>query len=138
MITQPIYQEKSYQLPIVKSLLDEMEVSKPIFQARQGDVFLKKLASKPATLEPIKPISNKYCLAGSSSVKHVIDVDAVKSFETTDKELESVLVLIHPAKLTHDEHKEITLPEGIWLVVRQREYQYQHQFEAPKPVPVAD
>lgn len=120
------------------SLLDDLEVTKPFSMARQGDILLKKLETKPPTLNPISPIGNKYCLVGSSNVKHVINIDAVKSFETTDKELESVLVLKYPTKVTHDEHKEIPLSEGVWMVIRQREYKPDAMKFVAVTVPVAD
>lgn len=120
------------------SLLDDLEVTKPFSMARQGDILLKKLDVKPETLKSISAVGKKYCLVGSSDVKHVIDIDAVKSFETTDKELESVLVLKYSTKVTHDEHKEIPLSEGVWLVIRQREYKPNAMKFVTIPVPVVD
>lgn len=101
-----------------------------IQQARQGDVFIERIAEANIT-EPAKKEDGRTILAHGEVTGHAHAIAApkvVKSKERTEQrqnapaivsELEIQQAL---AELRHEEHGTIPLEEGAYRVTRQREY----------------
>lgn len=94
---------------------------------RQGDVYVEQLAEPIAfdkdKHELITDPSGRVVLAYGEVTGHahvINNKDAVLFKDATNDKV--YLVLLTPAKLQHEEHKEINLPSGTFEVVRQREW----------------
>ena len=93
------------------------------FQIRQGDVFLEKIESLPNGLKPVKQKKKKIILAYGEATGHhhaIEEIEKVDSFIDADGNL--YLDIKEDTVLTHQEHSEIKLPVGVYVVTTQREY----------------
>jgi len=101
-------------------------------QARQGDVFLQKVAAMPSGATEIKPDSGEVVLAYGEVTGHkhriraFMDTGALpgRLFDVGDMRF---LDVTEPSSLIHEEHAPVNLEPGIYRVSKhgigtQREY----------------
>lgn len=91
---------------------------------RQGDVLIRKVSSLPEKAKALLPDMklNKVVLAYGEVTghAHAISVDEAVKYEAgADTFLE---VISESANLNHEEHSTITLPNGVYEIVHQKEY----------------
>jgi hypothetical protein len=95
------------------------------FQARQGDIFFRAVASKP-TGKTIKPYTSNILAYGEvTGHSHRIVEPAIEEMEMVTDQQGDIFVLSphEDIKIWHDEHNIVTLPKNQWICVsRQREY----------------
>lgn len=99
------------------------------FQARQGDVFIERVAALPEGLVPAAPDGNRYILAYGEVTGHAHAVqveERVKMYRSLTK---SDLWMViagkpgdAPAEVKHDEHDLIPLEPGVYHISHQVEY----------------
>lgn len=83
---------------------------------RHGEIILKRVQEIPLKAK----VSNNFVLAeGKTGHKHLLSGKSVQVLEFGDKKFINAK---SEAKISHDEHKAITLPKGLYEVVIQREY----------------
>ncbi|MBF0344320.1 MAG: hypothetical protein HQL06_08830 [Nitrospirae bacterium] len=86
----------------------------------QGDVFLKQVKKLPTGVKRINEAGTGYVLAEGESTGHSHQInDAVEVYE------KGKTIYIHvekPVALVHQEHRPITIDEGIYKVGIVREY----------------
>jgi hypothetical protein len=108
-------------------------------QARQGDVFLKRVDAMPKGVEKMKREGGRVVLAHGEVTGHMhaIAEKHVQQFrapvgknEAGDFKLRAggsmavtFIKVDKPCLLTHDEHEAIQIQPGVYEVRRQREYQ---------------
>lgn len=87
-------------------------------QFRQGDVFLESVESVPGGAVPV---GGPIVLAHGEQTGHAHRVEGgrAKLFEVDGQRF---LRVTARATLAHEEHAPISLPRGVYRVVRQREY----------------
>lgn len=83
---------------------------------RHGDVIVVAVAGLPSDAMPIKGL----VLAEGEATGHAHRVDLGELFKTKDGKL--YLRIEKLAKLTHEEHKTITLDTGVYCVSQKRQY----------------
>lgn len=82
---------------------------------RQGDILIVKATKLP---EKITPRKSRVILEGEvTGHKHQLEGGLI-----FDSPQGVFLSLESPTNLNHEEHDTITLPEGLYQVIRQREY----------------
>lgn len=89
---------------------------------RQGDVLIVPVDSIPAGCKPVKRDNGRVILAYGEVTGHahaILD-EGVSQIEL--KEGERYLNAPDGATITHEEHGTIVLPEGVFLIQRQKEY----------------
>lgn len=84
---------------------------------RHGDVQLIKVDCVP---ENAKKIEGRKALAYGEVTGHAHRIDVGDLFETKDGDL--YLKVKQLAKLTHEEHKQITVEPGVYRVCVKRQY----------------
>lgn len=91
-------------------------------QARQGDVYLRRVEEVPAGAKPVERDGGRVVLAYGEVTghAHAIADEHVELLETADGA--RLLVAETEAFLRHEEHDTVTIPPGIYEVRRQREY----------------
>jgi hypothetical protein len=90
---------------------------------QQGDVLFKKVATLPEGKQtPVERRPAGYILAEGEATGHVHAVQE----EVELVEIQGVLYIRSAADftVTHQEHKPITLPPGIWEIGKVREYDH--------------
>jgi hypothetical protein len=90
-------------------------------QYRQGDVFLMQVELLPSGAE-VEEISDEKIVLAYGEVtghSHSVSPEDAKLYRSGD---DRYLVVETNAKLIHEEHDAITLPNGVYRVIRQREY----------------
>ena len=93
----------------------------PIAVYRQGDVLVHRVASLPANAHPVANSDDRIVLAFGEVTGHAHAIST--RFATMYvAQGERYLDVKAGAKLVHEEHATIELPEGIYKVVQQREY----------------
>lgn len=85
-------------------------------QYRHGDLFLEKIDSIPP--EAIEEKTDILLEGEATGHMHRVDKNA-KIFTINDRKY---LLVENSTFITHEEHKTIKLPKGIYEVTRQREY----------------
>lgn len=90
-------------------------------QARQGDVFLRRVDQLP---EKIKKLPTNVIAYGEvTGHAHKVEVDAGGGVTLVEDEQGNMFVCVKGgATVVHDEHGAIGLPEGNYAVTIQREY----------------
>ena len=83
---------------------------------RQGDVLLKRIDGMPADAKG----TNDSVLARGEATGHSHRIEGGKVFRTGNGQL--LVQVEEEAKLLHEEHGQITVPQGTYEVVRQVEY----------------
>jgi hypothetical protein len=95
---------------------------------QQGDVLLKAVDRIPPKAKPVDRRNGRFILADGEVTGHahavVDDVELV--------ELEGTLYIRSkaPFAINHEEHHQITVPQGLWEVTRVREYDHFAEWEA--------
>lgn len=96
---------------------------------RHGDLGITQLKEKPAD-EMLKDHKvykgRKFVLAEGEATghNHVLTTESKTGFEIYKHFDKIYLKLEQPAKLTHQEHKKITIKPGIYVVKKEREHDY--------------
>lgn len=99
--------------------------------AAQGDFVIVRVDSIPTGLVPVAPRDNYHVVAHSETGHdHVMLMDRVEVFKdpkTSEVDLyEMFLNVTGPTEITHlrthDTHESILVPEGKYMIRRQREY----------------
>lgn len=87
---------------------------------RQGDVLFRSVKSLPSGKS--KKRQTGYILEGEATghIHRIADLGAAEVFEFGDQLYLNVTE--SGVSIVHEEHKPVTLPEGTYKVVRQREY----------------
>ena len=93
---------------------------------QQGDVLGRKLDSMPEGDKTIIGRKRLVLAHGESGHSHIIEDDEAELIQLGERML---LKLSKTATLTHDEHKPITLPPGIWEIGRVTEYDWISRME---------
>lgn len=94
-------------------------------QFRQGDVFLRRVEALPPGEKSVPRGRSRVVLAEGelSGHAHVLPARHVRVFRDDASARSFVLVRQRGSQLQHEEHAPIAVPEGIYEVVRQREYE---------------
>lgn len=82
---------------------------------RHGDVLIEKVSEMPEG----KKLDRKYLFEGEVT-GHAHRIDVGEIFETRDGEL--YLLVDKLTQVTHEEHKTLTIPKGIYRVTQKRQY----------------
>lgn len=100
--------------------------------AAQGDFIIIRVKELPANLVRIEPTNNKFVVAHSETGhNHVMEADNVIAYKsdkiTDDKDLFEMFFAVQaPTEIEHlrsfDTHETLLVPEGDYMVKRQREY----------------
>lgn len=100
--------------------------------AAQGDFIILRVNSIPANVEPIAPNERNHIVVAHSETghDHVMVADRVQAFKPAGvKEVdlyEMFLSVKAPTEINHlrsfDTHETLLVPEGDYMVRRQREY----------------
>jgi len=92
---------------------------------RQGDVLIRETATIPTNLTPVPRDEGRVILAYGEVTGHAHQVIGHAEFLAVDlaEMNDRFLRVEQEAKVVHEEHDTITLPPGLYEVVRQREYQ---------------
>ncbi len=85
-------------------------------QIRQGDVLFEKIESLP---EGLKEKDKVIALGEVTGHSHRFESENVNVF--ADKSGQQFCQLQKPAECVHEEHKNVTIPSGIWRVINARE-----------------
>lgn len=91
-------------------------------QARQGDVFIRRVDTLPANATAVAPENGHVILAHGEVTGHahrVRDPKLAQMFADGDRRFLSVAA---DTAVVHEEHGAIPLTPGTYEVVRQREY----------------
>jgi len=93
-----------------------------MIQFRQGDVLIRSVTSIPASAHPKARDQGRVVLAYGEVTghAHAIDDALAEMFEKKDGTL--YLKAGGDVALRHEEHATITLPQGVYEIVHQREY----------------
>lgn len=94
------------------------------FLARQGDVLVVGVASIPKSVEPIERENGLIVLAHGELTGHSHAIKSEKAALFRDPKLMAIFMTVTdaPVTLEHQEHDTITIPPGLYRIVRQREY----------------
>lgn len=92
--------------------------AKPTY--RQGDVLLQKMDTLPAGAEPVE-FDNRVVLAYGEVTGHCHALSTATASMYTYRG-ERLIEVKEGALLRHEEHATITLPQGVYKVIQQREY----------------
>lgn len=97
-----------------------------MFLARQGDVMIMGVDEIPEGLEKIKPGVRGYVLAEGEATGHAHTLNEVQFAQmwkgSQEEDPDLFLKTDKACTVVHEEHGTINLPEGTFLVRRQREY----------------
>lgn len=94
--------------------------------ARHGDLSFHPITAVPKGYKEVYE-GNQFVLALGEHTghKHVLLADLKEKFKVAkNKEGGVCIVVTRPAKIRHEEHKEITLKPGTYLMKNEREYDY--------------
>ena len=83
---------------------------------RQGDVLLRQISGLPSGVEKV----NDSVLARGEATGHSHRIEGGRVFRTGNGQL--LVQVEKEAELVHEEHRQITIPQGTYEVVRQIEY----------------
>jgi hypothetical protein len=87
---------------------------------RQGDVLLQRIDGLPENARPVE-WENRVILAYGEVTGHAHAISTAYAKMYTWKG-DRLLEVQPGAKLVHEEHATIALPEGVYKVIQQREY----------------
>lgn len=91
-------------------------------QIRQGDVFLRKVDAIPEDVQELVAEDGRLILARGEATGHHHSVDAQQARLCQVKQQMFLMVTARMLQLIHQEHAPLAIPEGIYEVIRQREY----------------
>lgn len=89
-------------------------------QIQQGDVLLRRINSLPAKCKKLETLTLAH--GEHTGHHHSFDGDSgVALMEAPDKRVYVVNSTMKPARLTHQEHKTVTVPPGVYEFGQVRE-----------------
>ena len=95
------------------------------FQARHGDVFLRRVKAIPEGAARQERQGDVALAAGEvTGHAHRIATPGVSLWHAGTQRY---IQVEEPADLTHEEHGTITLPPGVYEVIRQREWSLENE-----------
>lgn len=99
------------------------------YQLQHGDVIIKRIESLPVGVNPIQrqPIGLVVMSGESTGHHHVITKEGARLYELKGQMY--LEVSAPDITITHEEHKSITIPEGIYEIGRVHEYDYFQEME---------
>lgn len=96
---------------------------------RQGDILLRQVSTDPQDEQYadmlVKERDNGRCIVAYGEVTghaHEVDSETAEILRTTEETEQEFLRIMETAGLVHDEHETLSLPQGIFAIVRQREH----------------
>lgn len=92
-------------------------------QIQQGDVLLKRISLLPEGARPVPREDGQLIIARGELTGHSHSI-AQKGAFLFELNGELYLKVTMPVVLVHDEHKPITIPQGVYEIGRIREYDY--------------
>ena len=96
-------------------------------QIQQGDVLLKGIKELPEGVKLVKRVKGILTVMhGESGHNHTI---AEKGARLLELDGNLYLEVLEPVAITHEEHKALPIPEGIYTIGRVKEYDYFQQSE---------
>jgi hypothetical protein len=104
---------------------------KKLRQFQHGDVLLQEVASIPAGVVQL-PHRNPVIVAYGETTghRHIIQSASTRVWVLTRNGIDEMFVEIQaPVTITHDEHKPLPIPQGIYRVGRVKEYDYLMEME---------
>jgi len=95
-------------------------------QIQQGDVLLEKIEVMPNDVKVINPTEKGYVLAEGEATGHAHRITEIDSniCQLYEKDGALYVKALKPVVLKHEEHKQITIEEGIWKIGKVNEYDY--------------
>ena len=87
---------------------------------RHGDVLLKRIESLPN--RGLTKVNTKILAEGEVTGHHHRLLSQTAQVFRDDASQQKYLLLEEPAQLVHEEHKPITIEEGTYLVIQEREF----------------
>lgn len=93
-------------------------------QFRQGDILFVKANEAPSGDEVARDNQNRVVVAEGEATGHchAIHHEAVKMFRDNKLDRTWIVVSDNAADVVHEEHDTITLDEGSWRIIYQRQY----------------
>ncbi len=92
-------------------------------QIQHGDVLLTKVNQLPKGYNPIPRHNNLIIVAKGEATGHN-HIIADKTATLMELKGDLYLEVTEPVTITHDEHKSLPIPEGIYHVGTVKEYDY--------------
>lgn len=112
----------------MKTVPNGDELLQRIEKVQNGDVLLRLIEKAPEGVKSHVQQHHLVLAHGESGHSHVIDKPGTEMFEVAGK---SFVFLPDGATLTHEEHKPIDIPPGVWELGRVREFDYFQQMARP-------
>ena len=91
-----------------------------MFIMRHGDVLIKQVSALPKGVKKIK--TNVLAEGEITGHRHTVVVDRPDTMTMYEAANGKFLELCAPAVVTHQEHKTLTIPAGIFEVTIEREF----------------
>lgn len=91
---------------------------------QQGDVFFLEVESVPKGASAVKAGDRGYILAEGETTGHAHVMEPLPGLDVTEKDGMFFIRVPASATVTHEEHKPVTVPAGIWKVSKVREYDH--------------
>lgn len=103
-----------------------------INQIQHGDVLFNRIPQLPGGLVFVPRHGRKIIVAEGEATghNHVIESDKATLWALEkDGETQLYLEVAEPVTITHEEHKPLPIPEGIYEIGRVKEYDYFSEME---------
>lgn len=91
--------------------------------ARHGDILFRKINKLPEGAKEIE-VTSRFVVAEGEHTGHKHVATAEKSFSIMALNELRFMVVDVPTKITHEEHAEIIIEEGIYQIDQEREFDY--------------
>jgi hypothetical protein len=101
-------------------------------QIQQGDVLFRKVYKMPAGVRPVVRTGGVLVIAeGEATGHHHVIAANGASMLVLEKNGRNdfYLEVTEPVTITHDEHKPLTIPTGVYKIGRVKEYDYFAEME---------
>ena len=90
---------------------------------QQGDVLIVSVEEMPDG-KSVQPEDGNYILAKGEVTGHAHRIENIAGVEFVEKDGMFYIRNKKPITVTHEEHKPVTIPSGIWKVGIVREYDH--------------
>lgn len=97
-------------------------------QIQQGDVLLNQIRELPQGVERVSREEGLFIIAKGEATGHHHAI-ADKGVTLWELKGDLYLEVSEPTTITHDEHKSLPIPEGIYHIGRVKEYDYFQEME---------
>ena len=91
---------------------------------QQGDVIIERIEELPAGVKATQAKPRGFVLAEGEHTGHAHVIDRLAGIEFVEKDGLFYIKNDKPATVTHEEHKPITFPAGLWRVRGVKEYDH--------------